>query len=128
HLDINYALTDAQKAALTAEMGKLEGLVAELATHEGAYRSFVDGGLIDIRARQRVADFLCDQAERQADAQLKVHRDDIKRVFPDGVRTIFSGQALSRVLNAGREATVALAERAALKIRQLPPTVPGTAE
>ena len=124
HLAHNDLLDAAQKAALQAETSTLEGLIAPLAGAVGAYRGFLDNAHVEIRAAQRVANYLCDEAQTQADGQLRPYRATINQALPGGVARIFSQMPLSRILRVGHARTAALALDAAQTLRALPASVP----
>lgn len=127
HHAVNEPLSEDQKKALAAEIGRLAPRVQSLAESVGLYRSFIDHAHVDIRARQRVANYLCDEAQRTADGALRPHRKEIDDILPGGgYATILSKVSLSRVLRAGNDKTVTFAERAAGAIRSLPAKIPGT--
>lgn len=128
HLKHNYLLTKPQKAALEAEVKKLEKLVNALVGPVEAYRNFIDHAYVDLRANQRVGDFLCDEGERDAHGALGRWKKDIDAATPAGFASIFSKNSLSRVLRAGREKTVEFAETAAHRIRALPSSISGTSD
>jgi hypothetical protein len=128
HLDHTDSLNASQKAALASESATLSGLVDALAARVVPYRSFIEGAYVDLRARQRVADFLCDEAQREAEGRLRPRRKDIDGALPGGYASILSKTPLSRVLRAGREKTVEFARSAALKIKSLPASIAGTNE
>ncbi|UQA58240.1 hypothetical protein [Polyangium aurulentum] len=127
HHEVNKQLTDTQKQALAAEIERVETRIHALAESVVPYRDFIEHAHIDVRARQRVADYLCDDAQRRADGDLRGYRKEIDSILPGGYASIFSKTPLSRVLRAGREKTVELAERAASMVRTLPARIPGTA-
>src|SRR4051812_8421123 len=102
HLDHNYLMSSDQKAALASEVAIVGGLVEALAGHVVPYRSFIEGAYVDLRARQRVADSLCDEAQRETDGRLRPRRKDIDAALPGGYASILSKAPLSRVLRAGR--------------------------
>jgi hypothetical protein len=126
HLEHNHHMSAEQKAALASEVALLGGLVDTLNARVTPYRAFLEGAYVDLRARQRVADFLCDEAQREADGRLRPRRKDIDSALPGGYASILSKTPLSRVLRAGREKTVELARSAALKIKSLPASIQGT--
>jgi hypothetical protein len=128
HLEHDYLLSADQKTALASEVATLGGLVDALAGRVVPYRAFIEGAYVDLRARQRVADFLCDEAQREADGRLRPRKKDIDGALPGGYAAILSKTPLSRVLRAGREKTVELARSAALKIKSLPESIPATKE
>jgi len=127
HHDTNYLLAAEQRSALSAEIGKVEPRLAALESAVAPYRNFLEHAHVDTRAKQRVANYLCDEAQRAADGGLRPHRREIDAILPGGHATIFAKLPLSRVLRVGHEKTVALAEGAASKIRSLPAKIPGTA-
>lgn len=122
HQQHNYLLTDPQRKALTAEMKVLDPFVAALDKSVGPYRDFIDHAHIEVRARQRVGDFLCDEGQRESNGRLRARKKDIDKFLSSqgGFAAITSKTSLSRVLNAGRAATVRFAETAASLIRGLP--------
>ena len=126
HRETNYQLTDAQREALAAEAQRVEKRVIQLGAAVGPYRDFIEQAHVGIRAKQRVANFLCDEAQRTAEGSLRPHRREIENVLPGGYATILSQFPLSRVLRAGHEKTARLAEVAANSIRTLPDKIPGT--
>ncbi|MBC7172822.1 MAG: hypothetical protein H5U40_10360, partial [Polyangiaceae bacterium] len=71
HTVHNYLLTPEQKAALVAEIGTLEGLIAKLESAVTEYGAFNRGAYTESRAKQAVADFLCDAAQSAAEAALR---------------------------------------------------------
>ena len=127
HHGVNERLLADQKQALSGEIGRLSPRVQSLGESVNLYRSFIEHAHVDIRARQGVANFLCDEAQRAADGALRPHRKDIDGILPGGYATILSKASLSRVLRAGNDKTVTFAERAAGAIRSLPARIPGTA-
>jgi hypothetical protein len=127
HLAVNDLLSNVQKAALSAETVKVQGLVGNLDAAVVPYRAFIDGAHIEIRAKQRVADYLCDEAERQTDGAMRPYKADLQKAIPGGLARIFSGMPLSRVLAAGQKKTIKLAREAASVLQTLPPVIPGTA-
>lgn len=127
HHDVNYAISEDQKKALAAELTRVEPRLTALSSAVVPYRNFIEHAHIDTRARQRVADFLCDEAQKSAEGALKPHRREIDSILPGGYTAVLSKQRLSVVLKAGRAKTVKLAETAAGAIRALPTKIPGTA-
>lgn len=125
-LEVNKRLTKEQKEALDTEIKRVEPRIQTLADAVVPYRDFLDNAHVAIRAKQRVANFLCDEAQREADAGLRPHRRDIATIIPGGHSAILAKTQLSRVLRLGHEKTVEYAERAASMIRALPPRIPGT--
>lgn len=119
HTEHNYLLQPNQKTALAAEVNVLAGLVNTLATPVADYRAFLEAAYTEVRARQSVADFLCDEAQREAKGQLTPRRSTVSSIIPGGVDAIFSNTPFSRVLNAGKKKTIAFATSAASKIRLL---------
>jgi len=126
-LEVNYLLTDEQKAALDAEITRVGPRVDTLANAVVPYRHFIENAHVGVRAKKRVGNFLCDEAQRHADGALRPHRREIDSILPGGYTSILSKTPLSRVLRVGHEKTVAYAERAAGAIRSLPAKIPGTA-
>jgi hypothetical protein len=127
HQQINDLLSDEQKSALAAEISRVEPRIQALVERVGPYREFVEHAHVDVRSRQRVANYLCDEAQRAADGALRPLRKDIEAILPGGYAVILSKTTLSRVLSAGHEKTVEFAERAASMLRTLPSKIPGTA-
>jgi hypothetical protein len=128
HLEYNYLLSETQKQALAAEAPGLDALVQKLQNGVVPYRNFIDTAYIKVRAGQRVADFLCDEAQREADGHLRPRKKDIDSILSGGYGAIFSKNPLSRVLSSGREKTVELARRAATMLRTLPASIRGATE
>lgn len=127
HSDHNYLLSDAQKQALAQEISFLETRISTLATRAAPYREFLETAHVDVRARQRVGDFLCDEAQREADGRLRARKREIDNLLPGGFSAIWARNPLSRVLRAGRQATVEFAERAASMLRTIPPSITASA-
>lgn len=125
-LEVNERLTAAQKTALDSEIKRIEPRIQALANAVTPYREFVEHAHVAVRAKQRVANYLCDEAQREADAGLRPHRRDIASIIPGGHTAILAKVPLSRVLRVGHEKTIEYAERAASMIRTLPPRIPGT--
>jgi hypothetical protein len=115
----NYLLQPNQKTALQAEIVVLAGLVNNLFAPVSEYRTFLETAYTQIRAKQSVGDFLCDEAQREAKGQLGPRKATIAGVITGGIDAIFSNTPFSRVLNAGKKKTVAFALSAASKIRPL---------
>lgn len=130
HMEHNYLLTPAQKQALEHEGRLLAPLVDALTRAVTPYRDFVDNAHVMVRARQRVGDFLCDEAQRESNGRLLPRKREIDDILrgQGGFAAILSKTRLSRVLNAGREMTVKFARNARDLVRSLPPTIPGAAE
>lgn len=126
HREVNTQLNSDQKKALAAAITKLDPRIEALTTAIEPYREFLDHAHVDVRARQRVANFLCDEAQRLADGSLRPHRIEIDSVLPGGYSAILAKTPLSRVLRAGHESTAGFAERAASLLRTLPAKIPGT--
>lgn len=122
HQQHDYLLTDAQRKALGAELKLLEPLAATLDKAVAPYREFVENAHVEVRARQRVGDYLCDEGQREADGRLRPRKRDIDALLAGrgGFSAIFSKTSLSRVLGAGRAATVGFAETGAGLLRALP--------
>jgi hypothetical protein len=125
HLQHNYLLTPDQQSALTAELGVVRPLFDDLVAKVGPFRAFVETAYIDVRAKQRVADYLCDEAQRGADGGLRPRRKDVDDALKKegGFAAILSKTPLSRVLHAGREKTVQFARTAATLIGSLPKAI-----
>jgi hypothetical protein len=126
HLQHNYLLTPDQRGALGAELSVVRPLFDALVAKVAPYRDFVELAYVDVRAKQRVADYLCDEAQRNADGGLRPRRKDIDDALKKdgGFAAILSKSPLSRVLRAGREKTVQFARTAATLIGSLPKTIP----
>lgn len=126
HREANYLLTQEQIDALMAEKTRLEGRLTALGSALAPYRYFIEHAHVGIRAKQRIANFLCDEAQRAADGTLRPHRRDIDGIIHGGYGVILSKLPLSRVLRLGHESTAHKAEVAASVIRTLPSKIPGT--
>ncbi len=113
-------LTDKQKAAIAREKATTAALVETLAGVVGTYRGFLDTAFLDVRASQRVADFLCDEGQREVDG-LSPQKAEVESHISGGLKAVRGNQALSRVVRAGREATRDFARGAANLLRLLPP-------
>lgn len=127
HREVNYLLSADQVAVLAAEKTKIEGRLTALHNAVVPYRNFIDQAHVQIRAKQRIANYLCDEAQRNADGALRPHRREIDTIIPGGYATILSNTQLSRIVRMGHEKTAQMAEIAASAIRTLPSKIPGTA-
>ena len=129
HQKYNYLLTPAQKTALATERDVLSPLVIQLGATVAPYRTFVEDAYIDVRAAQTVADYLCDEAQRDTNAALHRHRDQLDALFRSqgGFSAIFSKKPLSRVLRAGREATETMARMGSVLVASVPASIVDTA-
>ncbi len=125
HQQHNYLLTAAQRDALSTESARIQACVTKLENAVGPYRDFVGHAHVEVRARQRVANFLCDEAQRKAEGSLRPYRTDIAKIIVGGYSTVLSKLPLSRVLRAGHVKTADLAENAAGLLRNLPDKIPG---
>lgn len=124
HLDIDDLLGDLQRDALTAEAQSLDALLGKLDAAVAPYRAFVDHALGDVRARQRVANYLCDVAQQRADGAMRPHRAQIGKLLQGGFTAIFSGLPLSRVLTVGHARTAQLALDAGAALHVVAVAVP----
>jgi hypothetical protein len=115
----NYLLQPTQKAAIDAEIVVLDGLLKALSGPVASYRDFLETAYTEIRAKQTVGDFLCDEAQRDAQGQLLPRKTTIAGAITGGIDTIFSKTAFSRILDAGKKKTISFATTAASKIRLL---------
>ena len=121
----NYLLTTDQQTAVAAELTMIEPLVAALADAVTPYRAFVEEAYVELHAAQAIADYLCDEGQRNAHGKLSPRRAELERLFKaeGGFAAIFSKKPLSRVLRAGREATEAMARTGAILIGSIPKTI-----
>lgn len=120
HGRYNYLLNEKARALIAKEQADLVQLLTTLGISVGAYRAFVEGAFIDVRAGERVADFLVDVAQTQAKATVTPVKAEVDAVLNGGAVSIWAGKPLSRILAAGRRATIQYAQLAAAKIRSLP--------
>ena len=127
HLEINDLLDTPRRDALGAEIQALDGLLTNLDVVVTPYRAFVDQALGDIRARQRVANYLCDVAQQKADGAMRPHRPQIGKLLTGGFTSIFSGLPLSRVLTVGHARTAQLALDAGAALHVVAVAVPEAA-
>lgn len=125
HLQHNSRLTADQKTALAAEQTKLDVLVIDLDARVVPYRDFLASAYLDTQAAQIVADYLCDEAQRDAGGRLMPRKKQIDDFLKaeGGYAAILSNKPLSRVLRAGREATEAMARRAGTLILTIPASI-----
>lgn len=112
-------LSDKQKASIAREKAALAGLVEGLVAAVNPYRTFLDTAFLDVRASQRVADYLCDD-EQNAVEGLAPKKAEIQSYITGGLKAVRGGAVLSKVLRAGREATRDFARGAANLLRLLP--------
>lgn len=111
-----------QQAALADEMGRLAPFLDRMDATYNPYRDFLSGAFVEIRALERVGDYLCDAGQTDLNAALSASKDEVARLIQGGVKTIQGGLVLSRVLRAGRDMTAGLAKGAATLLRILPET------
>ncbi|MFO0750886.1 MAG: hypothetical protein U1F43_35225 [Myxococcota bacterium] len=125
-------LSTTQLKALGDEKALLEPVLERLTNAYAPYRDFLDNGFLEIRALERVADYLCDAGQIEANSTLSGSKDEVARLIDGGLKAIQGGLVLSRVLRAGRLATIGLATGAATLLRILPapkfPTVAAIAD
>lgn len=112
-------LSDKQKAAIAREKAIVAGLVEGVGAAVTPYRTFLDTAFLDVRAAQRVADYLCDDGQRSVDG-LSPQKAEIEAYIAGGLKAVRGNLALSRVVRAGREATRDFARGAANLLRLLP--------
>ncbi|MFT3766209.1 MAG: hypothetical protein QM820_11955 [Minicystis sp.] len=125
HLKHNYLLTPEQQAALAAEVKTLESLVTALQSAVTPYRAFVEEAYLDLHAAQTVADYLCDEAQKDANGRLSPRRTEIDAFLKPqgGFAAILSKKPLSRVLRAGRKATESMARNAGNLVSSIPANI-----
>jgi len=112
-------LSDKQKQAIAREKAALAGIVATVVAAVDPYRKFLDTAFLEVRASQRVADFLCDDEQRTVEG-MSPKKAEIEDYIAGGLKAVRGNQVLSRVLRAGREATRDFARGAANLLRLLP--------
>ncbi|MBI5498102.1 MAG: hypothetical protein HY904_24075 [Deltaproteobacteria bacterium] len=128
HEQHNPRLTEPQRTALAAERERLGVPLRKLSEANVPYGAWLDSALLEVRAEQRVGDFLCDESQRDAVA--------LARRYPKAVASLPGGQAAlwtekqpARTLRLGREATVDSTQHTARQLRLLDPqAVPGAPE
>lgn len=133
HARQNYLLDPSQAEAIANEAALLRAHILTLHNAVKPYRDYLETAHVELRGKQRVGSFLCEEAQRGAVAGLRVHRRDLHnraacaaawseaqtdRAFAGGV---------SRALFAGHQRTVALAESLADSLRALPSSIAGAA-
>jgi len=116
----HYILPDKARSALAEERALLRPLIDELVRRNTTYRAFITDGFTEIRALERVADFVCDDGQRDADRVVRGREDALARVVSGGVNALRDGNVLSRVLRAGKKLTVQYARGTAALLRVLP--------
>jgi hypothetical protein len=124
HKAENYLLKEEQIKALEAETVLLQPRVDTLATAVKPYRDFIDHAHIGVRAKKRVADYLCDEAQRDAEAAARKRKKDIDLRRSGGYSGLFLKVPFSRILTAGQEKTAEYAEKVASGLRELSEIVP----
>jgi len=120
HEKHNYLLSDTARALIAKERADLDLKLVRLDGSVTGYRAFVENAFIEVRANQRVADFLVDTAQTNAKAAVLPVKAEVDAVLPAGAVSIWSGQPLSRILRAGRQATIRFGNMTASKVRSLP--------
>ena len=128
HLEHNDGLTEPQNDVLARELPLLRARIDALAKAVKPYRDFLEGEHVKLRAKQRVARYLVEEAERQTDVKLRSHEDTVRAAFPGGFSTLLSGPAISRALQVGNRRTAALAQGAAGMLRSLRGSIPVASE
>jgi hypothetical protein len=118
HLEHNDGLTEAQNDALSREVPRLMARIDALSAAVKPYREFLEGEHVRLRGKQRVARYLCEEVERQTD------QDELREALPGGLGDVFSGQRISRAVQAGNKRTAALAQSAASVLRSIRGRVP----
>jgi len=124
---INTLLDQTQRDVLKKEGAVIVVLRDKLGGAVAAYAAFNDGAYTVVRAEIRVADYLCDQAQKAMDGGLRPHVETVERALPGGLGRIRSELRLSEILRAGAERTAQVAVDAAVLLRGLPASIPGTA-
>jgi hypothetical protein len=105
HLRMNPDLSPTQRDALRAEWEVLGERITGLSAAVLPYRAFVEGAYTQVRAKQRVGNFLCDEVAREVDGTLRHKRADLQRALPGAWEQMFAGQPLSHALRQGHERT-----------------------
>src|SRR6185436_18592235 len=90
HLEHNDALTEAQNDALSREIAQIRRRIDDLAAAVKPYREFLEGEHVRLRGKQRVARYLCEEAERETDGKLRSHQDEISKALPGGIAGLLS--------------------------------------
>jgi hypothetical protein len=128
HLELNDGLSEAQNEALAREIPILRARIQALAAAVKPYRDFLEGEHVKLRAKQRVASWLVEEAGRETDGTLLPHQDAFGQLPPGGVASLFSAPVISRALQAGNRRTAALAQGAASMLRSLRHQMPVAGE
>jgi len=132
HLDHNEGLSEGQNDALAREIEVLRSRIDALNGAVKPYREFLEGEHVRLRGKQRVARYLCEEAERETDGKLRSHQDELSKAVPGGLAALLSGPlsgpAITRALQAGNKRTAALAQGAATMLRSIRNSVPVAAE
>lgn len=130
HEHINLSLSALQKEKLAEERVKLEERHAELVGAVTPYRAFIENAFTEVRAHQRVANYLCDEAMRETRGTLLIRRSDVERELEGGLSGLFGKQGFAASIRAGHARTVEIVMDGGSKVRTLPPNVlgPGKAE
>jgi hypothetical protein len=123
----NYLLKEEQTKALDAEIALLKPHVDTLKAAVKPYRDFIEHAHIGVRGQKRVADYLCDEAQRDAEAEARKRKKDIDLRLSGGFAGLFLKLPFSRILTAGQEKTAEFAEKVASGLRGLTAILP-TAE
>jgi cob(I)alamin adenosyltransferase len=124
HLQHNDGLTESQNELLSREIPRLRARIEALGGAVKPYREFLEGEHVRLRAKQRVARYLIEEAERETDGKLRNHGDKVEAAIPGGLATLFSAPKISRALSAGNKRTAALAQGAATMLRSLRAQLP----
>lgn len=127
HLEENTQLRDEQRQALADEHERLQRAFDKLEAAVVPYRQFVERGLLKIAARQRVANYLCDDGQRRADGELRPYRHDLDSFLPGGFKGLFP-MRLSDVLRAGHVRSAHLALQMGFRLESLPARIRPAAE
>lgn len=128
HLELNDGLTEGQNEALSREIPLLRARIETLAGAVKPYRDFLEGEHVKLRAKQRVARWLVEEAGRETDGTLLPNQAAFGQLPPGGLGSLFSAPVISRALVAGNRRTAALAQGAATMLRSLRSQVPVAGE
>lgn len=130
HEKINIQLTPELKEILGKECTIVEARNTDLMNAVNPYRQFIESAFSQVRADQRVANFMCDEAMRETRGTLMVKRSEVDKALEGGLSGLFGSKGFAASLRAGHERTVEIVLNAGSKVGTLPPHIlgPGKAE
>lgn len=127
HVTNNGRLTADKRSTLAAEADRIGGCTQRLCETNSPYQQWLRTALVPMRAGQRVGNFLCDEAQRDAVALARRHPKQIASALAGGVAALWNEKQPGRVMRLGHATTVDATRHTARQLRLIDPAhVPGT--